>query len=66
VERVVSEKCYPFDREDESLLSEHQRHKDWINETKIRATPSILFNGYELPEQYRVEDLKYFTKMELG
>jgi thiol-disulfide isomerase/thioredoxin len=56
---------YPFNREDEALLSEYQRHKDWINETKIRATPSILFNGYELPEQYRVEDLKYFTKMDL-
>lgn len=54
---------YPFDPEDKRMLSEFQKHKDWISENKITATPTILFNGYELPEKYKVEDLKHFCSV---
>ncbi|ULT23591.1 hypothetical protein KUH03_31135 [Sphingobacterium sp. E70] len=33
---------------------------NWCNEMKIRATPTIFVNGYELPVEYKVADLKYF------
>jgi hypothetical protein len=26
--------------------------------------PVILVNGYKLPDNYKIEDLKYFTKIE--
>jgi thiol-disulfide isomerase/thioredoxin len=56
---------YPLDRQEGTLISEFQRHRTWLNETKIRTTPTVLFNGYELPENYKVEDLKYFTGIEI-
>lgn len=49
---------HDFDKDSPSVLTEHQKHKDWINKTNIRATPTILFNGYELPgDKYRLDDL---------
>jgi hypothetical protein len=56
---------YPFNQDDKALLSEFNRHREWLDGTKIRATPTVLFNGYELPDKYRVEDIKYFTKTEI-
>jgi len=29
---------------------------------QLRATPTILVNGYKLPENYKIEDLRYFTE----
>lgn len=34
--------------------------KRWCNEVKIEGTPTFFINGYELPKQYNVEELKYF------
>lgn len=49
---------HDFDKDSPSVLTEHQKHKDWINKTNIRATPTILFSGYELPgDKYRLDDL---------
>jgi len=56
---------HPFDQQDKMMLSEFQKQKHWISETKIAATPTILFNGYELPENYLVEDLKHFSHIEI-
>ena len=56
---------YSFDREDEKVLIEFQKQKEWTDRTKIRATPTVLFNGYELPERYKVEDLEYFTQTDM-
>ena len=37
---------------------EYDKHKEWIKKTKIFETPTVLYNGYELPIQiYGVEDL---------
>ena len=33
------------------------------SKTQLRATPTILVNGYQLPENYKIEDLKYFTAL---
>lgn len=56
---------YPFDKEDREMLNEFQKQKEWINITKIRSTPTVLFNGYELPQRYKIEDLRYFVTIEI-
>lgn len=37
---------------------EFDNHENWIHNNKLRATPTILVNGYELPVQFKVEDLE--------
>ena len=41
---------------------EFQKHETWRAKTQLRATPTILVNGYQLPENYKIEDLLYFTE----
>ena len=41
----------------ESVEQEYLAHETWIKKTKLRTTPTILINGYELPMQYKIEDL---------
>ena len=44
---------------------EFQKHEAWKTKTQIRATPTILVNGYKLPDSYKIEDLHYFTNLDL-
>jgi len=48
--------------EDPQVEAEFQKHEAWKEKTKLRATPTILVNGYKLPDNYKIEDLKCFTK----
>jgi len=41
---------------------EFQKHKSWKEKTQLWAMPTISVNGYKLPENYKIEDLKYFTE----
>ena len=41
---------------------EFQKHESWKEKTLLRATPTILVNGYKLPENYKIEDLRYFAE----
>lgn len=45
--------------------AEYAQHQKWRFETKISATPTILINGYELPDIYKVEELEYFIELKL-
>jgi hypothetical protein len=36
-----------------------QRQKDWCELTEVTFTPTILINGYKLPNPYRLDDIKY-------
>ena len=36
--------------------------KQWTEETKIAFTPTIFINGYEIPKQYRPDDLKIIIR----
>ena len=36
-----------------------EKQKAWCKLTEIAFTPTILVNGYKLPEPYRLEDIKY-------
>ncbi|NDV57145.1 vitamin K epoxide reductase family protein [Bacteroides sp. 519] len=47
-----------FDNNNTDLTDELNRHKEFIERTGIRATPTILFNGYEMPlSKYGLNDL---------
>ena len=44
---------------------EFQKHESWKEKTKLRATPTITVNGYKLPVNYKIEDLRYFTEFDV-
>lgn len=44
---------------------EFLKHESWKDKTQIRATPTVLINGYQLPEGYKIEDLRFFTNLDL-
>lgn len=50
---------YNVNVEDESVQQEFEKHEAWKNSTGLRATPTILVNGYKLPDNYKIEDLMY-------
>lgn len=56
---------YHFNLEDERVVNEWEAHKSWQKTNKFTATPTILFDGYELPEEYDVTDLKYFIDFDI-
>ena len=51
-----------FDIEAPEVEAEFQKHEAWRKKTQIRATPTILVDGYQLPENYKIEDLQNFTE----
>jgi uncharacterized membrane protein len=54
----VWEKDYPVTITDE-ICKVTQKQKEWCDMAEIAFTPTILVNGYKLPEPYRLDDLKY-------
>ncbi len=43
-----------------AVLKYDAEHLDqWMNMTDINATPTFFINGYRLPNEYRLEDIKY-------
>jgi uncharacterized membrane protein len=43
-------------KQDEKIKAMNQ----WCNEVKIEFTPTFFVNGYQLPENYNISELKYF------
>lgn len=41
----------------EEIEQELQRHLNWCEKNSIISTPTILINGYLLPEEYDIQDL---------
>jgi hypothetical protein len=35
------------------------RHSDWFDKAEIKGTPTFFVNGFKLPGQYRIDDLRY-------
>ncbi|MBP1617166.1 MAG: Vitamin epoxide reductase family protein [Bacteroidetes bacterium] len=54
-----------LDIHQKAVEEELQKHQSWKEKTGLRATPIILVNGYKLPENYKIEDLKYFSNLEI-
>ena len=55
-------KSLHLDMENPEIEVEFQKHEAWKEKTQLRATPTILLNGYQLPENYKIDDLQYFTE----
>lgn len=53
-------KKYTLSAEDIKVKKEHNKHKEFMKNAEINGTPTILINGYELPEEYEIEDIEYF------
>lgn len=47
------------------VLQEFKTHEEWINRSGLRTTPTILINGYKLPDNYKIEDMRFFTKIKI-
>lgn len=43
------------------VQEELDKHYQWKKYNQLSVTPTILINGYLLPENYNVEDLEYFA-----
>jgi thiol-disulfide isomerase/thioredoxin len=50
---------YGFDMTSEEVVAEQERHVAWCDANKISATPTVLVNGYRLPDNYAVDDLLF-------
>ncbi|MBN7818029.1 vitamin K epoxide reductase family protein [Algoriphagus pacificus] len=55
---TFSEK-YPIDFELENQEEKIRAMEDWCEKEQINYTPTLFINGYELPKEYNLEDLKY-------
>ena len=53
-----------LDLSNPAIEIEFQKHEAWKEKTQLRATPTILINGYKLPDNYKIEDLRYFTEFD--
>jgi protein-disulfide isomerase len=51
---------------DPAVEAEFAKHRAWRERTGIRATPTLLVNGWLLPENYRLEHLRYFTDLDVN
>ena len=54
-----------LDMTNPAIEVEFQKHESWREKTQLRATPTILVNGYKLPNNYKIEDLRYFTEFDV-
>jgi uncharacterized membrane protein len=51
---------YPMNGELKQQGDKVEAMREWCDKTKISFTPTFFINGYQLPEMYSVNDLKYF------
>jgi hypothetical protein len=49
---------YDINIENKDVKDEFEKHKTWLSLTKINATPTILVNGFQLPDIYKIDDLE--------
>ena len=51
---------------DESCKYEFNKHNEWSKKAKLKATPTVLINGYQLPKHYQIEDIRFFTSIDFS
>ncbi|GGH23422.1 vitamin K epoxide reductase family protein [Mucilaginibacter phyllosphaerae] len=51
-------KAYPVEL-DEAGFTQLDKQKDWCQLAEVKATPTLLINGYRLPDAYQIKDIKY-------
>ncbi|WP_312340692.1 vitamin K epoxide reductase family protein [Sphingobacterium sp.] len=53
---------YPMNGELERQKHKIEAMRIWCDNMKIRVTPTFYINGHELPDSYRINDLKHILK----
>jgi len=53
---------YPMNGELEKQKHKIEAMRVWCDNMKIRVTPTFYINGHELPDSYRIYDLKHILK----
>jgi protein-disulfide isomerase len=51
----------PVNGQNKELDTLAVQHSGWFEKADIKGTPTFFVNGYPLPGQYRVEDLRYLV-----
>lgn len=64
LDRLAFFKKYPLDIKNNSIKEEFCKHKEFVTYSQIMGTPTVLFNGYKLPESYKIEDLTHFSNID--
>ena len=54
-------KLYPVNTDTQKVIREFDLHEQWKEQSGLRATPTILINGYKLPDNFKIEDMRYFS-----
>lgn len=47
---------------DGEVIRASMLQKEWVDMADVEYTPTFLINGYKLPEQYALEDIKYLLE----
>lgn len=58
-------KKYTISCQEYLIEKENMKHRDWRIMAQISSTPTILFNGYKLPDEYNIDDIAYFTDLNI-
>lgn len=53
---------YPMNGELAQQTAKLEAMQHWCNTTEIAYTPTFFINGYQLPDLYSLDDLRYFLK----
>ena len=52
-------KRYRLNPNDKDMLANFQAQNEWVRRNTISSTPTVLTNGYLLPEEYELKDISY-------
>ncbi len=58
-------RSYPVNTDIHEVVKEFELHEQWKEQSGLRATPTILVNGYKLPDNFKIEDMHYFVNIEV-
>ena len=57
---------FDYDLESVEVNRELSKHKEWQFENRLTATPTVLINGYQLPDSYKIEDMRHFGDLNIN
>lgn len=52
-------KRYRLNPNDKEMLANFHAQNEWVRRNTISSTPTVLINGYLLPEEYDLKDMPY-------
>ena len=57
---------FGYDLRTAEVSQELGNHNEWRYKNKLTATPTILINGYQLPDNYKIEDMRYLGDLNIN